>query len=244
MRNQHIIGRSLTVTATAGVLSLAVAAPAFAHVSVQPEQAAKGDHAKLAFRVPNERDNAGTVKVKVSFPTEHPISSVSTTPVPGWKAEVEKGKLDKPVEMDGTRVTEAVRSVTWTAEGDTRIAPDQFDEFEVSVGLPTNTDQLVLPATQTYESGEVVKWNQPPTDSGEEPDKPAPVLTLAEGEGGHSHGGGSASDSGHDDASQAESGAETDNTARWLGGAGLVVGALGLGLGGGALLRGRKGSSS
>jgi hypothetical protein len=32
-----------------------------------------------------------------------------------------------------------------------------------------------------------------------------------------------------------------DNTARWLGGIGLILGALGLGLGGGAVLKGRRG---
>jgi hypothetical protein len=36
----------------------------------------------------------------------------------------------------------------------------------------------------------------------------------------------------------------SDNTARWLGGAGLVVGALGLGVGVGAVLRSRRAGSS
>jgi hypothetical protein len=53
---------------------------------------------------------------------------------------------------------------------------------------------------------------------------------------GHGHDGAAA---GSDEGTEAG----TDTTARWLGGIGLVLGALGLGLGGGALLRSRRGSA-
>ena len=50
--------------AVAASAVLAVSAPAFAHVSVQPEgEAAKGGYAVVDFKVPNERDNASTNKV-------------------------------------------------------------------------------------------------------------------------------------------------------------------------------------
>ena len=38
-------------------------------------------------------------------------------PVPGWKVEVTKSKLAKPLEMHGKKITEAVSKVTWTADG-------------------------------------------------------------------------------------------------------------------------------
>ena len=93
-----------------------------------------------------------------------------------------------------TKNGETVRTITWTAGPGVRIRPGEYQEFDVSAGpLPEDTDQLVLPAVQTY---------------------------------------GTATASG------------ADTTARWIGGAGLAVGALGLGVGAGAVLRTRRASSS
>ncbi|MCI2418586.1 YcnI family protein [Saccharopolyspora sp. K220] len=207
---------------------------ALAHVTAQPGEAAKGGYAKVAFRVPNERPNASTVQVKVTLPEQFPLSSVRTKPMPGWTAQVERVQI-APVEVDGAQVTEAVRSITWTAQPGTRIGPDEFNEFEATLGaLPDNTDQLVLPTTQTYDNGEVVNWDAPPpTNGAEEPEHPAPTLKLVdEAEGEHSHGTAAAG--------QEPAAPTGDDTARWLGGAGLVVGALGLGVGAGALARSRR----
>ncbi len=48
-------------------LTLGVAAPAAAHVTVEPRDAVQGGYARVAFRVPNERDNASTTRVEVRF---------------------------------------------------------------------------------------------------------------------------------------------------------------------------------
>jgi len=49
----------------------------------------------------------------------------------------------------------------------------------VSMGpLPTDTDQLVFKALQTYDTGEVVRWIDTAPPGAPEPDHPAPVLTL------------------------------------------------------------------
>jgi hypothetical protein len=37
---------------------------------------------------------------------------------------------------------------------------------------------LVFPTTQTYNDGEVVQWDEPTPASGEEPEHPAPTLTV------------------------------------------------------------------
>ena len=77
----------LAAAVLAGALSavLVGAGPAAAHVTVNPSrEATQGSFAKLAFRVPNERDNAATVKVEVVIPTETAIASVSVRPTPGW----------------------------------------------------------------------------------------------------------------------------------------------------------------
>ncbi|RRO13784.1 DUF1775 domain-containing protein [Saccharopolyspora rhizosphaerae] len=240
MSTNRFLARSANVIAVSGLALALGAAPAMAHVSAQPEQAEKGGHAKIAFRVPNEDPAAGTVQVKVTLPEQYPLSSVRTKPIPGWTAQVEKGPI-APVEVEGAQVTEAVRSITWTAQPGTRIGPNEFHEFEATLGtLPENTDQLVLPTTQTYDNGKVVEWNQPPAPGGEEPEHPAPVVQLVAAEGGgHSHGGGAPAPEQGEHQAAGQHGS-SDDTARYLGGAGLLVGALGVGVGAGALVRGRR----
>jgi hypothetical protein len=44
--------------------------------------------------------------------------------------------------------------------------------------LPTDTDQLVFKALQTYDNGEVVRWIDAAPQGAPEPEHPAPVLTL------------------------------------------------------------------
>ena len=48
--------------------TLALAATASAHVTLQPEEAPAGGFTRLDVRVPNERDDAGTTKVEVRVP--------------------------------------------------------------------------------------------------------------------------------------------------------------------------------
>ncbi|QGK68221.1 DUF1775 domain-containing protein [Allosaccharopolyspora coralli] len=232
------LARTAAVAAAAGLTALLGAGTASAHVTANPDTATQGSSATFALRVPNERPQAGTTKVTLRLPADQPISTVSTSPVPGWDISVNSEKLPEPVDYQGQRLTETVRSVTWTATPGNRIGPDQFQEFDLRIGdLPTDADTFVMAAEQTYDSGEVVRWDQPTPAGGQEPAKPAPTLTLTPGDGSGHHGSGSGAGQ-HGDAEAASAG--SDSTARWLGGAGLVVGALGLGLGGGAVLRSRK----
>jgi len=224
--------RAGVIVSIASTAALVGAAPALAHVTAQPGQAEQGGYTVISLRVPTESDTAGTVKLQVSLPTDHPITSVRTTPRPGWTAATTTAKLDPPVERYGRTVTEAVDTVTWTADPGTRIGPGEFADFALSLGpLPTDVTELVLPAVQTYDDGEVVAWNQPPAADGSEPERPAPAVTLTP-----------ATDAEPATAAVAAPPApdSTDTTARWLGGAGLLVGALGAGVGTGAVLRSRK----
>jgi uncharacterized protein YcnI len=203
--------RVAPAAAVAAALVFAVPGVAAAHVTVSADNAAKGGYAKLVFRVPNESDKAVTTKLVFTLPVDTPIGSVRTKPVPGWAAVVTTSKLAKPVKAGDVVLTEAPSSVTYTAAAGGGIKPGQFDEFELSGGpLPTLADQLVLPATQYYSDGTVVRWDQPTTGS-TEPERPAPTLALAAASGdGH----------GHDDGSGASG---EDDVARVLGGAALLV---------------------
>lgn len=54
-----------------------------------------------ALRVPDESDTAGTVGLEVTLPADHPLSSVRTTPVPGWTATTTKAAVDAAPESAG-----------------------------------------------------------------------------------------------------------------------------------------------
>jgi uncharacterized protein YcnI len=165
------------ILAVVAALTL-LAGPAAAHVTLNPNEATKGGFAKFDVRVPNERDDAATVKVELFFPEENPFPTVRVKPKDGWEYSTTMRELDEPVEVFGQEYTEAVESVTW--EGG-EIGVNEFDEFEISMGpLPEDADQLVFQAIQTYDSGEVVRWAEIAEPGGEEPELPAPIVTLVD----------------------------------------------------------------
>jgi periplasmic copper chaperone A len=148
-----------------------------AHVTVQPKTAEGGGFSGVAFRVPNERDDANTTQLRVSLPIDQPIGSVQTTPVAGWKITTATRQLDKPIDMFGERLDTVVSEVTWRAT-DGGIRPGQFQDFAVSLGQLPESGELVFNALQTYSSGEQVNWNQVSTDPSVEPEHPAPILRI------------------------------------------------------------------
>lgn len=228
---------------TAGVLTAAGAA--FAHVTVHPESYAKGaTDGVLTFRVPNEEDTASTTKVQVFLPTDHPVLGVLVTPQSGWTAKVTTTKLKTPIKTDDGTITDAVSEITWTGG---RIRHGEFQDFNVAFGqLPDDTDQLEFKTLQTYSDGNVVRWIEETPKGGEEPESPAPVLTLtAKGTGEDSSGAASPSSSSSGSAANSSSASSksSDSTARGLGIAGLIVGVLGLAAAGFALARGRSARS-
>ena len=234
LRHRPSRRRTAVVGTTAAAALLLTAAPAFAHVSVQPGEAEKGGYSTIAFKVPNERDDASTVKLEVTMPADHPLASVLPQPVPGWDVDVTKSKLDKPIEMHGEKIDEAVTKVTWTGG---KVEPGTFQQFPLSVGqLPEDADRLVFKALQTYDDKEVVRWIEAPAKDGSEPENPAPVLQLTEPAGvtgGHSHGaentGSAGSQNTADGHSEHADGADTgDTTARALAGTGILAGVAGL----------------
>jgi uncharacterized protein YcnI len=174
-------GRLAALGALTAVGVLAAAGTAFAHVVVDPHTASQGGDAKVAFRTPNEEDNANTVKLEVSFPADHPVPSVLTEPVPGWTASVQKTNLPKPIQTDDGQVSAAVSTITWTGG---QISPGQFEDFPVSLeSLPSDTDKLVFKAVQTYSNGDVVRWIDVAAPGAPEPEHPAPTLVLTKGDG-------------------------------------------------------------
>lgn len=212
----RLTARGAAAAGIAAFTMVMAAGVASAHVSAHsPDEPAKGGDAEIIFRVPDEQDTAGTVKVEVDFPATTPIADADLRPVPGWTGEVNAAKLPQPVNMGKFTVDTAVQSIVWTAAPGTKIGPGEFQEFAISVeGLPTNADALVMPTVQTYDNGDVVKWDQPTVAGQEEPEHPAPSLTLAAAEGRAT--------------TSAATGGD-DSMARWLGGTGIGLAILALG---------------
>ncbi|MBT0769702.1 YcnI family protein [Kineosporia sp. J2-2] len=205
----------------AAVISVAGAAVAEAHVRVTPDSTSEGGYSRLTFRVPNESDTAGTTSVEVTLPTATPFTSVMTKPVPGWTAEVTEADLPETVEVDGSKITKAPATVTWTADKGTQINPGEYQEFSISVGpLPKMGTTIELPTKQTYSDGQVSDWNEPTVEGQEEPEYPAPAFETTSVAG---------TDATPVAAADTTADASTsDSAARWLGAGGLAVGVIGL----------------
>jgi periplasmic copper chaperone A len=198
--------------ALAGAL---VAVPAAsAHVTVNPRTVQADSFARFAIRVPDEADDAQTIKVTVQLPAS--VGFVSFQPKPGWERTVTMVKLAKPITNDeGETVTERIDTVTW--EGG-RIAPGEFDEFGMSAKVPAAQGKLVFPAVQTYSNGDVVRWIGDPAS-----DTPAPRVIVTPRAGDASATAPTAADASSDDG-------DRDGLTLGLAIAGLVAGLVALGL--------------
>jgi uncharacterized protein YcnI len=170
--------RLALVTGAVLVAVFGFAAPAAAHVTVNPQEATQGGYARLAFRVPNESDTASTTKLEVVLPEDAPVASVSTMPLAGWTVAVEKRTVNPPVEVHGSQVSEVVAKITWTAAAGGGVKPGEFQEFPVSMGPLPDVQKMVFKTLQTYSDGNISRWIEEPAEGAAEPEQPAPVLTL------------------------------------------------------------------
>jgi periplasmic copper chaperone A len=223
----------------AAVVALALAAPAAAgaHVTVQPTSAPAGGFARLDVRVPNERDDKGTIKVDVQMPPG--VAFASYEPVPGWTTKVTTEQLDQPIDVHGEEVTEQVARVTWT--GNPRqggvIEPGQFRDFGLSIRVPDGEpgSKLTFKALQTYQGGEVVRWIGP-----EDADEPAATVTLAAAEEEEPAGAPASAPAPAQTQDEGDDGGGFDGLAI----AALIVGVLGLAAGAAGIVAARRAAAT
>jgi uncharacterized protein YcnI len=182
-RSSVFFSRLAVVLATAATVVLGSAGLASAHVSVSSPDAAPDGYGKLVFRVPNESDTASTTKVRIQFPADPPLASVSVLPIPGWTWHTTKTAFQPPINDDeGNQITEAVSVVEFDAAAGGGIGPGEFQEFSLSAGPLPEATSLAFPVVQTYSDGSEEAWIEPTVEGQPEPEHPAPVLSLA----GHS----------------------------------------------------------
>src|ERR1700722_16397358 len=127
--NAKLVAGAAVVT----IMVLALGAPAFAHVTTDPDSAPQGGEITLGFRSPNEETNANITQVEVNLPTDTPLLGVDVEPLPGWTAKVTQVNLNPPVQTDDGPVTQAVSQIIWTAASGGGTTPGQFQEFYILV---------------------------------------------------------------------------------------------------------------
>ena len=163
--------------------SVATAAIASAHVSVSSPDAAAGGFGKVTFRVPDESDTASTVSVRIQIPEEAALAFLSVQPVAGWTVTMTRSDLPEPVESEGESVTSYVSVVEFRAVDGGGIGPGEFQEFSLSGGPFPDVDEVSFPTVQTYSDGSESAWIEPTVD-GQEPEHPAPTLSLTASDAG------------------------------------------------------------
>ncbi|WP_166790450.1 YcnI family protein [Cryobacterium tagatosivorans] len=226
---------ALTMTTIAAGAFLAVAAPlsASAHISADPTETAAGSSSVITFALPHGCDGSATTAISIGIPEG--VLSVTPTAKPGWTVTEVAADLAAPAEdADGNPVTTRTGSVVYTAG--TPLADGLRDTFSLSLPLPADAAGTTLdfPVVQTCEKGET-RWDQTATPGEEEPERPAPAITVTEATGDeHGHAEAASDDhaadgdaAGHAEPSAAGAPAG-DVLARVLGIGGLAVGAVGI----------------
>lgn len=158
-----------------GVLAttlFALAAPAFAHSTLEVQQATIGAGYKAVLRVPHGCGTEATHTVRVQIPEG--FFAVKPMPKAGWALEIVTGPYENTYLNHGTEVKDGVKEIVWSGGN----LPNEFyDEF---VFRGTFADTLepgtfYFPSIQECANGEEA-WID--TSGAEDAEMPAPKLEL------------------------------------------------------------------
>ncbi|HWY18662.1 MAG TPA: YcnI family protein [Solirubrobacteraceae bacterium] len=229
--------------------ALAAPASAQAHISLHPNTIPAGAFATLDVRVPGEQEGAYVKKVDTLFPAG--FTGVNYENVPGWTAKVIETKLATPIQKGGETISTEVSQIVWTWTGPLgKVSNGQFINFPLSLAIPDNAagQALEFRTIQTYSNGQVVHWIDPSLTA----EHPAPRINVTAKGGvieeiaGHEAG----PEAGQTAGSQSMPAPTpavvkpSSGASKGLGIAALILGALGLIAGLGALAASRRKSAA
>lgn len=137
-------------------LALLAAAPAAAHVTLQPAASRPAELQRYTVYVPNER-RAATTAIAIRVPAE--IDLVLVESRPGWRAKLVR---------KGDRIAE----LRWSGG---RIAPDGYAELHFIARNPVRAGAIAWPTLQHYADGTVVRWIGSSSSA-----QPAPRVRISE----------------------------------------------------------------
>jgi periplasmic copper chaperone A len=166
--------RRVATVLVAAVATLAIAAPAFGHISIPEQEVATGSTSVVHLRVPHGCDGASTDTIEVQLPDG--VVGAQPAYVPGWTVETEM-VASEPYERFGETLTERVGVIRWSG-GD---LPDAaFYDFGIrATFLVDDGMTLALPVLQRCGVAEIA-WIEPVVEGEAEPEHPAPTLTIGE----------------------------------------------------------------
>ncbi len=162
----------------AGLLAagaLLAPASAQAHISLHPNTIPAGAFATLDIRVPGEQEGAYVTKVDVQFPPG--FTGVDYENVPGWSASVIETKLATPIKEGAETINAEVSQIVWSWTGPLgKVNNNQFINFPLSLAIPDHAagQALEFKTVQTYSNGQVVHWIEPPLTA----EHPSPRINV------------------------------------------------------------------
>jgi len=238
------MNKHLAVLLAAG--ALLAPASAQAHISLHPNTIPAGAFATLDVRVPGEQEGAYIKKVDVLFPQG--FTGVDYENVAGWSTKVIESKLATPIKEDGETIDTEVSQIVWTWTGPLgKVNNSQFINFPLSLAIPDNAagKPLEFRTVQTYSNGQVVHWIEPSLTA----EHPSPRINvtakggviedIAGDEAGPAAGQTAGSPAASTPAPVASK-SSNSGASKGLGIVALIVGALGLIVGLGALAASRR----
>jgi len=161
----------------AGAVLAAATEAAFAHVTLETQEAAGGSAHKAGLRGPPRRGGQAAPGPRGKNPGG--LLSVEPMPEGGWEAQTVKGNYARSYELGGEAVPEGVTEVDCTGGA----LPDEFYGESVSRGTLAGDrpagEKLFFPVVQ--ECGDAAeRWIEIPAAGGDEEalELPAPGLTL------------------------------------------------------------------
>lgn len=237
--------KATRIAALLVVAALAAPATAQAHISLHPNTIPAGAFATLDVRVPGEQEGAHVTKVDVLFPSG--FVGVDYENIPGWSTSLIETKLATPIKEGGETINTEVSQIVWTWNGPTgKVNNGQFINFPLSLAIPADAagKALEFRTVQTYSNGQVVHWIDPSLTG----EHPAPRINvtakggLIEEVAGDEAGPTAGETAGTPSSPPAATPQGSGGASKGLGVAALILGALGVLIGLGALLLARRGT--
>ena len=150
---------------------------AFAHITLETDEAKVGSTYKAVLRVPHGCDGKATNAIRVQIPEG--VIAVKPMPKAGWKLETVKGKYERNYDLYGAQVSDGVKEVVWSG-GD--LSDEFYDEFVFRAMLTDSLaagDALYFPTVQECASA-TERWIEIPAKGQDEHalEFPAPGVKL------------------------------------------------------------------
>jgi uncharacterized protein YcnI len=233
--------KKIAVLLAAGALIAPTSAQA--HISLHPNTIPAGAFATLDVRVPGEQEGAYVRKVDVLLPSG--FTSVDYENVPGWSTRIIESRLAAPIMQDGETINAEVSRIVWTWTGPLgKVNNGQFIDFPLSLAIPDVAGKaLEFKTIQTYSNGQAVHWIDPSLSA----EHPAPRINVTAKGGviediaGHEAGPEAGQTAGSQSTPAPAAVKQSSGASKGLGIVALILGALGLLIGLGALAASRRG---